>query len=174
MRDQHWHPQASRAIAKPTKELEVGFDVDGLECRRELFLFVVFWHHWDFPALPWLGSLLHYEPLFHYVGWAPALCTKRSNSSVSLVPEKALNPDTGKFTYKQTQIQVSAPPTTLCVSLAKMLVLLGVHFIFQVSNKQAKSLSSKLQPLMSRLPWVIISLGGLGGTQLSGGAQGPH
>lgn len=66
---------------------------------------------------------------------------------------------------------MSAQPLTLCVALAKILVLRGLNFfICQAISKQAKSLGSRLEPLKSLLPWGRISLRGLGRAEPSGGS----
>lgn len=89
--------------------------MDGLECRRELFLFGVSWHHRDFPALPWLGSPIHYEPLFHCVSWALHR-VPRGPTHQSVSYQKSFKPR-----YRQTQIQansdssVSSANNSLCV-----------------------------------------------------------
>lgn len=44
-------------------------------------------------------------------------------------------------------------------------------FICQVSSRQANSLGSRLEPLKALLPWVGISLGGLGGAEPPGGSR---
>ena len=66
---------------------------------------------------------------------------------------------------------MSAQPLTLCVALAKILVLRGLNFfICQAISKQAKSLGSRLEPLKSLLPWGRISLRGLGRAEPSAGS----
>lgn len=66
---------------------------------------------------------------------------------------------------------MSAQPLTVCVALAKILVLRGLNFfICQAISKQAKSLGSRLEPLKSLLPWGRISLRGLERAEPSGGS----
>lgn len=129
---------------------------------------LVSWRHWDFPTLLWLGSPIH-KPLFLWLQLdSYTVCRPSGPTHQSVLYQVALQ-KSFKPRDRPTQIPVSAWPVTLCVALANMLVLLGfTFFICQVRSEHTKSLCARLETLKSLPPWVRISLGCLGGTELSG------
>lgn len=122
------------------------------------------------PGIPGIflcGSGLAHSPISHC--WVPALCPELSGPTHQSVLYQVALQKSFKPRDRQTLISISSANNSVW-PWPRCLFSWGFTFlIYQVSRKQAKSLRSRLEPLKPLLPWVRISLGGLGGTELSHG-----